>query len=435
MKTVTLTSRIRICVNENDSEIRKNYYKQLRDYEYFTFRCANKMVQSLYIPDALANGFGVDKKLITGEELTKKVGEVFECHPSSMGYKGVSKEFREKLPSTIRASLNGGIRKVYAAEKFEVSIGKRVVRTYKKGIAIPFTKNALEKLGNYEGKFFFNLFKIPFVCILGKDKSDNASVLNKLISGEYSMCDSSIKFKDNKLFLLLVIKIPVEKHKLCENKTLGIDLGISVPLYAATNFGKNSLSIGSAEQFLNTRLAFQKRKRSMQKGLSTASGGRGRKHKLKALNKLKGSERNWVNTYNHTLSKRAIDFAIKNKCKTIIIEDLKGIAKNDANNFLLRNWSFFELQNFIEQKAKKVGIEVIKINPRYTSQRCHNCGSIHKDNRKNQSDFKCISCEHTDNADHNAAKNISIANTKEFKKEIEKYIKKLEKDKKKTLSL
>ena len=32
-----------------------------------------------------------------------------------------------------------------------------------------------------------------------------------------------------------------------------------------------------------------------------------------------------------------------------------------------------------------------------------NCGHIHPDNRKTQSNFVCVSCGHTDNADKNAA--------------------------------
>ena len=51
-------------------------------------------------------------------------------------------------------------------------------------------------------------------------------------------------------------------------------------------------------------------------------------------------------------------------------------------------------------------MEVRKVNPAYTSQTCHQCGHVAKENRKRQSDFKCTACGHADDADVNAALNI-----------------------------
>ena len=126
---------------------------------------------------------------------------------------------------------------------------------------------------------------------------------------------------------------------------------------------------------------------------------------------------------NHTLSKQIIEIALKNNCGTINIEDLENIGKKEKNSFVLRNWSYFELQQMIQYKAKISSIVVNKVEPRYSSQRCSECGFIHEENRKTQSEFECISCGFTDNADYNGSKNISIAHTPEYKKEIEKYIK------------
>ena len=50
-------------------------------------------------------------------------------------------------------------------------------------------------------------------------------------------------------------------------------------------------------------------------------------------------------------------------------------------------------------------MEVRKVPPAYTSQTCHQCGHVDKDNRK-QTDFKCTACGHADDADVNAALNI-----------------------------
>ncbi len=47
-----------------------------------------------------------------------------------------------------------------------------------------------------------------------------------------------------------------------------------------------------------------------------------------------------------------------------------------------------------------------KIDPKYTSQRCHNCGVVRKANRKSQSVYHCQECGVEKNADINAALNI-----------------------------
>ena len=71
-------------------------------------------------------------------------------------------------------------------------------------------------------------------------------------------------------------------------------------------------------------------------------------------------------------------------------------------------WAFDQLRNFIEYKAQLVGVPVIPVNPKNTSRRCSHCGHIAKANRKSQSEFVCIHCGFSLNADENAAKNISF---------------------------
>ncbi|MHB1530366.1 MAG: zinc ribbon domain-containing protein, partial [Acidiferrobacteraceae bacterium] len=41
------------------------------------------------------------------------------------------------------------------------------------------------------------------------------------------------------------------------------------------------------------------------------------------------------------------------------------------------------------------------------SRTCAECGHIDKRNRKTQSEFLCVACGHSSNADDNAARNIS----------------------------
>lgn len=71
------------------------------------------------------------------------------------------------------------------------------------------------------------------------------------------------------------------------------------------------------------------------------------------------------------------------------------------------SWGKFRLM--LEHKAERYGRTIIAVNPAYTSQTCSHCGCVSKENRKSQSEFKCLECGHHENADVNAAKNILAA--------------------------
>ena len=126
------------------------------------------------------------------------------------------------------------------------------------------------------------------------------------------------------------------------------------------------------------------------------------------------AESHFVETYCHIVSKRVVEFAVKNRAKYINIENLNGY---DTSQFILRNWSYYKLQQYITYKAERYGIAVRKINPCYTSQVCSVCGNWEDGQRKTQASFKCANqkCEshkkykYGFNADFNAARNIAMS--------------------------
>jgi putative transposase len=124
--------------------------------------------------------------------------------------------------------------------------------------------------------------------------------------------------------------------------------------------------------------------------------------KLKMVKKIKNRESRIVRDLNHKVSRKIVNFARENNAG-IVLEDLKGIreTKKQAKSFKysLHSWSFSQLDSFIEYKAKLLGILVVKIDPRYTSQQCSRCGLLGE--RKGKS-FKC-SCGHVEDADVNAS--------------------------------
>ena len=134
--------------------------------------------------------------------------------------------------------------------------------------------------------------------------------------------------------------------------------------------------------------------------------------KYKKLKAVKKRESNIVKDLNHKISRKIVNEAKQTNC-AIKLEHLKGIRNNrkqkESFHYTLNSWSYYQLQTFVEYKAKLLGIPVLYIEPAYTSQTCHKCGQIGKRNGKS---FKCPQCGYTAHADVNAAWNI--ANSEQF---------------------
>ena len=60
----------------------------------------------------------------------------------------------------------------------------------------------------------------------------------------------------------------------------------------------------------------------------------------------------------------------------------------------------------LKDKMDANGGKLVIIPAAYTSQTCHKCGHVAKENRESQAVFHCVECGYEANADVNAAMNI-----------------------------
>lgn len=343
-------------------------------------------------------------------EARDRAEEYYTTSEKNYGYQIISKEFPD-IPSYIRACINVEVYANFTKDINRIRNGEISVRTYRKGTPIPFMASAGKFIKDEDNIIFKWLKGIEFDIQFGRDKSARKSEVEKIISGDLKMSDSKIQIKNRKIFLLLAIDQPVEKKDLNMNITVGVDVGIKYPAYVSTNSGIQHKHIGSIDDLFKLRMQIQKRRQRLQKQIKSAKGGKGRGKKLKALNRMREKERNYVRTYNHYISREVVNFALENRAGTIIMEDLSGFGVNyKKKNTILRNWSYFELQSMIDYKAKLMGIKVEKIKPEYTSQTCALCGM--KGKREEREIFICLNSECKNfekpiNADYNAAMNIS----------------------------
>jgi IS605 OrfB family transposase len=208
--------------------------------------------------------------------------------------------------------------------------------------------------------------------------------------------------KTDSFILYLIYKLqPLSKSSINTNNIIGVDRGLYniCTLSDGTNISsKKCKSIKRKYQYL--------RKKLQQKGTRSA-----KKH----LKKISGREKRFMLDYNHQITKM-----LSNKIgvSTYVLEDLKYITEDNKSkklNSWLSNWSYYQFETLLEYKCYYTGILIKYIDPRYTSQKCSNCGNIDKNNRQS-SKYSC-KCGYTDHADINAAKNIRNNYVLSLKKE------------------
>jgi len=207
------------------------------------------------------------------------------------------------------------------------------------------------------------------------------------------------------------ILVDIEEKEIIINhnsKAVGIDVGVSLVVADSNGNKVKPLDLMRELKKLRTKAQQLSRKK------------KGSNNRAKAKAKIAKQNLRIANMRKDFLHKLSLQYS---ENQTVVVEDLKiknmtkatkgtvekpsknASAKRGLNRIITQqSWGlFFEL---LEYKLKEKGGQLIKVDPKYTSQTCNECGYISKENRKSQEKFVCTACGHTANADINASKNI-----------------------------
>jgi putative transposase len=88
-------------------------------------------------------------------------------------------------------------------------------------------------------------------------------------------------------------------------------------------------------------------------------------------------------------------------------ENIKYLRKYRRVSRSLSHWNYGELFEKLDQKLVENCVQINKLSPTYTSQRCSQCGWVRKRNRKGKQ-FKCDKCNFCMDSDLNASMNLSL---------------------------
>lgn len=358
--TITLTRKIQLLIDVPSNE-KKEVWEKLYRYQNRCFRAANFIVSHLYVQEMIKDFFyfteEVQYKLA---DANKDQMGIFTRSKTSTTARTVFDRFKGEIPTDILASLNNTIQSTFSKNKADYWQGLKSLRNFKKDIPIPLPVKCISKMKYDPEKkgFCFNMFAVPVKTYLGKDFSDKRLIMERLLRDEIKLCTSQIQLKCGKIYWLAVFEFEKEGHLLKPEIIAEASLSLEHPIVAKANNVR--INIGSKEEFLYRRLAIQASQKRIQDGIAFARSGNGAKRKQKALYKSENMESKYVSQRLHLYSRKLIDFCIKQQAGTLIIknqEDKIGIAKEQE--FVLRNWSYYELQTKIKYKAEKAGIELI----------------------------------------------------------------------------
>ncbi len=309
-------------------------------------------------------------KIKHGGDFTNELAKAFEVAEFVVKNKIKSpnttfvKDIRGCLPSTIACQ----VMKKYGNQKFikkvhsvNLVITGREIKFFKEtnSIWIPCLKLHLENA-------------IPYIFI----KINQAEIDNEYI---YLACTI------------------LEQPEMIPQTFIGVDRNTTGHIAVTAN-----PDTGKIEKFGKKAIHIHKKYSAIRKRLQ-------KEGKFREFNKIGCRESNIVKDLNHKISRKIVDMA-KEKHAALVFEDLKGIrntSKRQSKSFryALYSWSFYQLQIFVEYKAKLLGVPVLYVDPAYTSQDCSKCGAR---GQRNGKEFKCPVCGHVDHADVNAAFNIAL---------------------------
>jgi len=212
---------------------------------------------------------------------------------------------------------------------------------------------------------------------------------------------------------------------------MGVDLGQACLIYYAIPNTKSRGDISVTYQWEDKIQGIWGKKKALQRALMQIKNLRKEENSediekrykkiVKELKAISDYEKNFMETLNKQITASLIRVAEKENINTIVLEDL-SLSPEEKNALKFPKWNYYQLQTFIEQKAKEKGINVKKINPAYTSQRCPECGFVAfiKDMVRPKRDlFICPKCGFKEHADYVGALNIGTENIEE---KIKNYI-------------
>ena len=217
----------------------------------------------------------------------------------------------------------------------------------------------------------------------------------------YKFGTAKLVNKHGKYFLHIPVTYDVPESDLSDVcNVVGIDRGINFLVATYDSNHKSKFVNGKAVK--QKRANYSKLRKQLQLRKTPSS-----RRRIKAMGQR---ENRWMQDINHQVSKALVENNPKHTL--FVLEDLTGVRNatekvRTKDRYVSVSWSFYDLEQKLNYKAKQNESTVIKVNPAYTSQCCPKCGHIEKSNRNKKTHvFTCKTCGYQSNDDRIGAMNL-----------------------------
>ena len=359
MKTITITAKIQIIVNSNDSILLNDtleaYRKACNYVSNYVFKTHDLKQPSLnkHLYHSLREKFGLKS------QMTQSV------------FKTVIAKYK-----TILETQNEWIKAVFRKPQYDLVWN----RDYS-------LNNDRFSVNTLSGRL-----KLPY-CSKGMEKYFD--------SEKYSFGTAKLVYKHSKYFLHIPVTYEVPESELNDVcNVVGIDRGINFII--ATYDSKHKSGFVSGKQIKHKRAQYKKIRKELQMRQTPSA-----RKRLKAIGQR---ENRWMQDINHQVSKALVENNPKHTM--FVLEDLTGIRSVTEkvklkDRYVSVSWSFYDLEQKLIYKAQNNQCSVLKVKPQYTSQCCPICGHTEKANRNKRIHlFTCKTCGYKSNDDRIGAMNL-----------------------------
>ena len=216
----------------------------------------------------------------------------------------------------------------------------------------------------------------------------------------------SIKKEIDKWYVCFSVEYTLIR-KPAPNKIISIDVGINP--FVALSDGKQ---IDNPKYLIKSEERLIKKQRQLS---AKTKGSNNRKKAITVVAKAHKKVSNQRKDFQHKLSREIVD-----NYGVIGVEDLRirNMVKNHSLAKSISDAGWGQFFSFLTYKAEEAGCYVEKVNPRYTSMRCSECGYIYDDMTLAIRNWTCPVCNTEHDRNVNASKNII---DKAIRQELPKY--------------
>ena len=288
--------------------------------------------------------------------------------------RGTREKQRKRLYMINKLTEEGKTKKAKKLQKIydNVKVSKPNIDIVEPELDAKFIKLDLENNTSFDGWLTLASlgYKFKIIIPFKKSKHFNKLLLKGKLKTGVRLSKSNLTFS---------FELP-KKEKKESGIILGIDIG-QTTLLSCSNNQVSEKDIHGHDLASITSKLIKKKKGS------------------KGFAKVSNHRTNYINW-----SVKQLNFENVNQLR---IENIKYLRKGKRSSRKLSHWNYKEIFDKLHSHCEDLGVQVITVNPTYTSQRCSSCGWTRKSNRKGKL-FKCGNCGFATDSDLNASKNIAL---------------------------